>query len=166
MPGYLDQYGAGEEQRNRKVARLIIGGASLVIAGLLSFYLFQNFHQDSQVKAFVAAIRAGDFAAAYRAWGCTEQKPCRTYSLKAMMEDWGPGKNGPDPAVFGVIDTESCNSGVLYHVNVNASRTETLWVDKREDGVGFAPYPICPRKNPFAIMLDRTVGQLKKPLIR
>ena len=166
MPGYLDQYGAGEEQRNRIAARLIIGTVTIAIVGAIVFYLFANYHQDSQVKAFVAAIRAGNYDAAYRAWGCTEQKPCKTYSEKAMMEDWGPGKNGPDPAVFGIVNTESCNNGVLYMVAVNPSRNETLWVDKGGEGVGFAPYPVCPNKNPFAIMLDRTIGQLKKPLLR
>lgn len=166
MPGYLDHYGAGEEQRNRKVASLIIGGVATVIVALIVIYLFANYHQDSQVKAFVTAIRAGQYDAAYRAWGCTDQKPCKTYSEKAMMEDWGPGRNAPDPAIFHIAATESCNNGVLYSVTVNASRTETLWVDKSEDGVGFAPYPVCPNKNPFAIMLDRTIGQLKKPLLR
>jgi hypothetical protein len=166
MPGYLDQYGAGEDRRNRTVARLIIGTVSTVIVVAIGWYLLANHHQESQVKAFVAAIRAGDYPAAYKAWGCTETKPCRNYSLKAMMEDWGPGKSAPDPSVLGIVNTESCNNGVLFQVAVNRSRTETLWVDKGEDGVGFAPYPICPNKNPFAIMLDRTIGQLKKPLLR
>jgi hypothetical protein len=166
MPGYLDQYGSGEERRNRIVARTIIGTLTVVILSAVGWYLFENHHQESQVKAFVAAIRGGDYQAAYRAWGCTAEKPCRTYSLKAMMEDWGPGKSAPDPAVFHIVNTESCNNGVLFSVAVNKQRTETLWVDKREDGVGFAPYAVCPNKNPFAIMLDRTIGQLKKPLLR
>jgi len=166
MPGYLDQYGAGEERRNRTIARLIIGTLTVVIVTAVGWYLFANHRQDSQVKAFVAAIRTGNYPEAYKAWGCTAEKPCRTYSLKAMMEDWGPGKSGPDPSVFGIVNTESCNNGVLFSVTVNSTRTETLWVDKREDGLGFAPYPVCPNKNPFAIMLDRTIGQLKKPLLR
>jgi hypothetical protein len=166
MPGYLDQYGAGEERRNRIIARTIIGSLAVVVVVALSWYLLENHHQESQVKAFIAAIRSGDYPAAYKAWGCTDEKPCRTYSLKALTEDWGPGKSAPDPAVLGIVDTESCNNGVLFSVAVNRTRTETLWVDKRQDGVGFAPYPVCPQKNPFAIMLDRTIGQLKKPLLR
>jgi hypothetical protein len=166
MPGYLDHYGAGEERRNRTIARLIIGTVAVVIVAAVSWYLFENHHQESQVKDFLAAIRRGDYPAAYRAWGCTSEKPCRTYSLEAMTEDWGPGKSAPDPAVLAITNEESCNNGVLFQLAVNRQRTETLWVDKSQDGVGFAPYPVCPNKNPFAIMLDRTIGQLKKPLLR
>jgi hypothetical protein len=83
-----------------------------------------------------------------------------------MMEDWGSNTSKPEPAIFGILDSESCNNGVLITVAVNPGRRETLWVDKSQDGIGFAPYPVCPQKNPFAIMLDRTIGQLKKPLLR
>jgi hypothetical protein len=166
MPGYLDQYGAGEERRNRIIARTIIGTLTVVIVVALSWYLLKNHHEEGQVKTFIAAIRSGDYQAAYRAWGCTSEKPCRTYSYKNMMEDWGATTSAPDPAVFGILDSESCNNGVLISVAVNKGRTETLWVDKNQDGIGFAPYPVCPAKNPFAIMLHRTVGQLRKPLLR
>ena len=43
---------------------------------------------------------------------------------------------------------------------------EKLWVDKASDAISFAPYPICPHKNPFAIMIHRTIGQLRKPLLK
>jgi hypothetical protein len=44
-----------------------------------------------------------------------------------------------------------------------------LWVDKnskQNDTINFAPYPICPHKSPFAIMIHRTVGRLRKPLLK
>ena len=81
------------------------------------------------------------------------------------MEDWGP-KNAPAGSpVLRIADSESCNNGVLLTVNVGSSRQEKLWVDKGNDAISFAPYPVCPHKNPFAIMLHRTVGRLRKPLL-
>ncbi len=172
MPGYLDQYGAGEERRNRIVALSISSLLAVVILSALGWYLLEHHHQESQVKAFMAALRSGEYQTAYKVWGCTDQKPCRQYTFKNLMEDWGgPGAAAqanavPDPAVLGILDSESCNNGVLITIQVNKTRRETLWASVAEDGLGFAPYPICPRKNPFAVMLHRTVGQLRKPLLR
>jgi hypothetical protein len=172
MPGYLDQYGAGEEQRNRTIIRSIVSIVAIVIVAALGWYLLKNHHQESVVKSFVDAIRKGDYQGAYRDWGCTEQKPCSAYSFDSFMSDWGANaKNNtpPDPGVIGITDSESCNTGVLLTVAVNSTRVEKLWVDKGgngNDGISFAPYPICPHKSPFAIMVHRTIGRLRYPLLR
>ena len=68
--------------------------------------------------------------------------------------------------MFGISDSETCGTGVLLTVKVNSSREEKLWVEKGSEGISFAPYPICPHKTPFAIMMHRTVGQLRKPLLK
>ena len=85
------------------------------------------------------------------------------------MGDWGPGGNAPDGApdlsVLALTDSESCNNGVLLTVNVNGRRVEKLWVDKNQDSISYSPYPICPHRNPWAIMLHRTIGKLRKPLL-
>lgn len=169
MPGYLDHYGAGEEQRNRIVIRSIAAVIIVVIVGGLAWYLLKNHHQESVVKTFVDALRRGDYQSAYRDWGCTGQKTCQAYAFTSFMSDWGPAgpdANPPDPSVLGISDSESCNNGVLLTVSVNHSRTEKLWVDKSSDDISFAPYPICPHKSPFAIMVHRTIGNLRKPLLR
>jgi hypothetical protein len=172
MPGYLDQYGAGEERRNRILKWSISGTIAAVVAGSLIWYLFRNHHQEAVVRNFISAVKAGDYNTAYRDWGCTLQKPCPGYSLGNLMEDWGgaskdPAKSSvPDSVVFGITDSESCNNGVLLTVAVTPTREEKLWVDKSSDSISFAPYPICPNKNPFAIMLHRTIGRLRKPLLQ
>jgi hypothetical protein len=169
MPGYLDHYGAGEDRRNRIVALSISGVVAVVVLTALGWYLFEHHHQESQVRQFLAAVKSGDYQTAYRIWGCTPEQPCKTYSIKNLMEDWGgPGAaagSAPDPSLLRILDSESCNNGVLIKVAVNAKRQETLWVDPTRDGLGFAPYPVCPRKNPFAVMLHRTIGQLRKPFL-
>lgn len=168
MPGYLDQYGAGEEERNRIIVRSIVGVVVAVILGSLGWYLLKDHHQESVVKTFLGEVRRGDYQTAYRDWGCTQTKPCSGYDFAKFSEDWGAhAKDGaPNPAVLGITDSESCGTGVLLTVAVNAARQEKLWVDKSNDAISFAPYPICPFKSPFAIMIHRTIGKLRKPLLK
>ena len=166
MSGYLDQYGVGVDRRNRIVAVIATSVITSVVVLSLGWYLLKNHHQEAQVKAFIQAVKRGDNRAAYRFWGCTADKPCAGYGFEKFQEDWSSKNNPPDPAIFGISDSESCSDGVLMTVDVNAARTEKLWVEKATDGIGFAPYPICPHKSPFAIMLHRTIGTLRKPLLK
>lgn len=168
MPGYLDTYGAGEEERNRIVIRTVVSIVVLVIVVSLGWYLLKNHHQEGVVKSFLADVRRGDYQAAYRAWGCTEAKPCSGYDFNHFNQDWGKSARdgAPNPAILGITDAESCGSGVLISVAVNSGRQEKLWVEKSSDDISFAPYPICPHKSPFAIMIHRTIGQLRKPLLK
>ena len=168
MPGYLDQYGAGEEQRNRIIIRSILAVVIVAVVGSLGWYLFHNHHQESLVRDFLAAVRRGDLRAAYAVWGCSDAKPCKGYDFDKFSSDWGASakpEDKPDLSVLRIEDAESCNNGVLLTVDVNPQRTEALWVDKSGDAINFAPYPICPHKNPWAIMLHRTLGKLRKPLL-
>jgi hypothetical protein len=167
VPGYLDTYGAGEEQRNSLIIRSVLAVITLIIVGTLGWYLLKNHHQEGVVKTFLAAVKSGDYQNAYRVWGCTTDKPCTGYEFEKFQGDWGTNaKDGaPDPGILGLTDSETCNTGVLLTVAVNSSRVEKLWVDKSNDAISFAPYPICPHKSPFAIMIHRTIGKLRKPLL-
>ena len=49
MPGYLDQYGAGEEERNRIVIRSIVSVIAIVVVAALGWYLLKNHHQEGVV---------------------------------------------------------------------------------------------------------------------
>src|SRR3954469_9562138 len=166
MAGYLDQYGAGEERRNRLIIRSILAGVAAVLLVSLGWYLLKNHHQESVVKTFVADVKRGDLRSAYRDWGCTTPTACKGYSFEKFSADWGPQGDAPDVNILGLTDSQSCNDGVLLTLAVNAQRTEKLWVQKSNDAISFAPYPVCPHKNPFAIMMHRTVGQLRKPLLK
>lgn len=166
MAGYLDQYGEGEDKRNKLIAISVASFLALLLFGSLGWYLLRNHHEESVAKSFVNALRAGDLPGAYRAWGCTSEKPCSAYSFDKFQEDWAPKNNPADPSILGVSDSESCGSGVLLTVQVNRAREEKLWVEKGTDGISYAPYPVCPHKSPFSIMMHRTVGQLRKPLLK
>ena len=178
MPGYLDQYGAGEEKRNRLIVRAVVSAVVVIVVTGIGWYLLKNHHQEGVVKTFLADVRRGDYQAAYRDWGCGA-KPCGGYDFQKFMSDWGPapaagaptsdssGSGGPpDSGVLGLADSESCNNGVLLTVEVNRTRMEKLWVEKGNVTISYAPYPVCPHKSPFAIMIHRTIGQLRKPLLK
>lgn len=174
MPGYLDQYGAGEEKRNSLIRRAVVSVLIAAVAITLGWYLFENRHQESIVKAFLSNVRKGDLREAYRIWGCTASKPCSGYEFDRFLRDWGPAKSGmpanddgpPDLKILSLSDSEACNNGVLLTVDVNSKRTEKLWVDRSSDDINFAPYPICPHQSPYAIMVHRTVGKLRIPLLK
>jgi hypothetical protein len=174
MSGYLDQYGAGEDQRNRIVLRSVIGLIVIAILATLGWYIFENHHQEGLAKQLVGSLKSGDYQAAYRAWGCANPaKDCSGYSFRNFMEDWGPdsGKGPdefgpPDKSALALTESESCNNGVMLTVNVNPRRVEKLWIDRDSDRIGFSPWPICPHKSPYAIMVQRTLGPLRKPLLQ
>jgi hypothetical protein len=170
MAGYLDQYGAGDEKRERLILWTVVVIVGVAIVAGLGWYLFKNHHQEGVIRNFLADVRRGDLTAAYRDWGCGADKPCAGYDYQKFLGDWGQNSSAtggpPDPGVLALTDSESCNSGVLLTVEVNRARTEKLWVDKKSDAISYAPYPICPHKSPFAIMIHRTVGKLRKPLLK
>src|ERR1700728_2748216 len=126
MPGYLDQYGVGEEQRNRVIIRSVLAAVLIVVLTSLGWYLLKNHHQEGIVKTFLADVRRGDYQAAYRDWGCMTANACSDYTFDKSSEDWGAkAKDGaPAPAVLGISDSESCGTGVLLTVDVNAARQE------------------------------------------
>jgi hypothetical protein len=162
MAGYLDQYGAGEERRNRIIIRSVLTVLIVAVVVTLGWYLTLNHHQEGVVKDFVAALKRGDTQGAYRIWGCTSAKPCPDYPYEKFLKDWGPGPDGPDLAVIGLTDSEACNNAVMLTLRVNPKRTEQLWLDRTNDRIGFAPFPICPMQIPYEIMAHRTVGKLRK----
>jgi len=162
MAGYLDQYGAGEERRNRIIIRSIVTVVVLAIVASLGWYLLLNHRQESAVKNFVAAVKRGDTQAAYQIWGCTSSRPCPDYTYDKFLKDWGPGPEGPDPNVLALTDSEACNNSVMLTVKVNSKRTEQLWMDRTSDMISFAPISICPHQIPYEIMAHRTLGKLRK----
>jgi len=165
MAGYLDQYGAGEERRNRIIIRSILGVVLAVVLVALTWYLTLNHHQESVVKSFIAALKNHDTQGAYRIWGCTTSHPCPDYPYEKFLSDWGPGANGPDISTIGLSDSEECNSAAMLTVQVNPNRVEQLWLDKGSDLISFAPFPICPQQIPYEIMAHRTLGKLRKILL-
>lgn len=141
MAGYLDQYGAGDERREKiiKIGAIIV--AALILIGGPLLFIFHDIRQENQVKQFVRLLQAHQYKEAYALWGCTDAKPCQGYDMKRFMEDWGPGKQ--DLSAFHIERSRSCGSGVILTVNFGKDQ-EKLWVQRDDLTIGFSPLPGCP----------------------
>jgi hypothetical protein len=147
MAGYLEQYGAGEERREKTVKIVKIVAIALVAAILIGGVLFFNFHnyrEERQVKQFLSRLDARDYKAAYALFGCTDASPCRYYPFDKFMEDWGPNSGHSGFGDARITRSRSCGSGVLLTVDYGQSRQEKLWVERRDMSIGFPPVQGCP----------------------
>lgn len=156
--GYLDQYGAGEGQREKVIWRLIVSTVVVLLVAFLVYYVFKNHREQALVNNFLSQLRRQDYPAAYRAWGCADPRKCSGYPYDKFLEDWGP-KAGAMQSLR-IVDSESCHQGVIISLD---GRDDRLWVESGSNALSYSPYPFCPGKSAYAIMLHRTVGQLRKP---
>jgi hypothetical protein len=163
MAGYLDHYGAGDEQRVRLIKRIILGFILAIVLTLLPWYLFKNHTQEGKVRNFFDLLRKHDYTAAYKTWGCDTPKACDGYPYDRFLEDWSA--NSADPAALRILDSESCGSGVMLSVRANRDRKDTLWVEKSTGVISFAPTPVCPNKNFWGMAAHLTLGKLRKPFL-
>lgn len=142
MNGYLDNFGAADAKRERTFKRFILAGVALVIAGIVGYFLFRNYKEESQVKAFVEALRGKRYQDAYRMFGCTEATPCRDYSFDRFQEDWGEKSKHKDPGTIQIAKVKSCTAGIIQTIRWDGEEI-LLWVNRADLTVGFAPWPIC-----------------------
>lgn len=163
MAGYLDQYGADDERRGKIIKWTVIGVIALIVCTALPWYLFKNHGQERVVARFLGLVRQRDYTGAYKAWGCTDPKTC-SYSYQQFLEDWGD-KSSVDPKVLRLVDSESCGSGVMLTVRASRDRQDTLWVEKSNDSISFAPTPVCPSKSFWGMAAHLTLGKLRKPFL-
>src|SRR5437879_2829001 len=140
MPGYLDQYGAGEERRIRIVKTVAISLVSLVVLGGILFFFFHNYREERQAKQFLGFLAARDYKAAYALFGCTDAHPCSAYAFDKFMEDWGPQSPHSDATAAHITSSRSCGSGVLLTVNFGGKQPERLWVERKDMSIGYPPF--------------------------
>ena len=144
MAGYLANYGAGDEQREKLIRRLIIAVAVVVVTGGILYYFLKDFRQERQTRMFFALLEKHDYQSAYQLWGCTESKPCRDYPFKDFMDDWGPKSARADVGAYHIKKSRSCGSGVIITVDFGKNQQEKLWVERDDLTIGFSPWPGCP----------------------
>lgn len=142
MAGYLDQYGKGDERREKIIKTVVYSLIALVVVGGPLLFIFHNFRQEHQVKKFFELLASKDYKAAYALWGCSDTKPCTGYSMQSFLDDWGPGK--ANPSNVRIAKSRSCGSGVILTVDFDKSREEKLWVQRDDLVIGFSPLPGCP----------------------
>jgi hypothetical protein len=146
MPGYLDQYGAGEERRERIVKTVVISVVALAVAAGVLYFLFHNYTEERQAKQFFALVAAHDYKAAYALWGCTDANPCRDYPYDKFISDWGPQSPHSDVSGSRITRSRSCGSGVILTVDFAHGPQERLWVERQAKTIGYSPFPGCPAR--------------------
>ena len=144
MPGYLANYGAGDEQREKLIRRLIAAAVIIVVAGGILYFFLKNFRQEQQARRFFELLEKHDYKSAYALWGCTDANPCRDYPFKSFMDDWGPQSQRGDIASYHIKKSRSCGSGVILTVDFGKGAEEKLWIERRDLTIGFSPWPGCP----------------------
>lgn len=146
MPGYLEDYGVGDAQRERKQKIIIFSSLGALIVGGLLYANFRDYKEEQLVKQFVRATKSQDFKAAYTFWGCTPEAPCRDYPYTKFLEDWGPqGVNAKFVNGGSFTETERCGTGFIASMN-SGKEDLALWVERANGVVSYAPWSVCPEK--------------------
>ena len=146
MPGFLDQYGVGDEKREKLTKIVVLTALAVLIVGGVSFFFLKNYRQENRVKSFFQLLEKRDYKAAYALWGCTDATPCKEYAFSAFLQDWGPQSEHADMTSAHIARSRSCGSGVIITVDYdkNKGKEDKLWVERDSLIVGFSPWPGCP----------------------
>jgi hypothetical protein len=147
MAGYLDQYGAGEEKREKIIKRLVIAVAAVGVIGACLYALLRDYPEERQADRFFALLEAHNYEAAYAMWGCVKptDPACHDYPFADFMKDWGP--QAAEVSRVDVLDGESCGSGVIVQVDAGKAGEKKLWVERDSHTLSFPPFDRCPQGN-------------------
>ncbi len=137
--GYLNNYGVTEARRERIIRRTLWTLLSILVAGGSLFLWFKNYREEQRVKQFLATMERGDYQAAYTAWGCKIEAPCRDYDHRTFLEDWGPKSQFGPVRSYRLGLSRASGSGVMIPVVINDRPPIKLWVESKDLVVGFAP---------------------------
>jgi hypothetical protein len=148
MGGYLDQYGAGDERRSRRIKGgllILLAAAVVILLAILINFLFIPNAAERQTQAFFNALSSGQYQQAYAVWGCTAAQPCSAYPFPEFLKDWGP--EALPPGKFEVLNGESCGSGTIVDIEAGKAGDKRLWVENGASALGFPPVNECPHRN-------------------
>jgi hypothetical protein len=140
---YLDTYGIRDAQREKLIKRFALAAVLLAIAALLVWLWMRNRAEKRQTEAFLENLRRGDYKAAYALWGCTDASPCPQYPWEKFLEDWGPNSPQARIAEAKIVNTKSCETGIIQFLQFPDNHEVQLWVERSDKTIGFAPWPIC-----------------------
>jgi hypothetical protein len=139
MSGYLENYGAGEAKREGLVKWGIVAGICVLVLSVVLFYSFRHFRERQVLDAFLDALRAKDYQAAYATWGCTQSNPCRYFAYDKFLEDFGPQGRYKDVSGLKITQKWSCVGGIIRVVEFGAGNDVDLLIDYDKRWVSYAP---------------------------
>jgi hypothetical protein len=147
MAGYLDTYGAGEEQRERLIKRIIVLTLIVVVVGGGLYLWFRNWRQEQVVKQFLVLLQDKRYQEAYAMWGCTQEHPCKYWGPEKFTEDWGPASPYSDVASIKIVHEDPCGNGVVFDIASSKLPEQGLFVDKETNTLSYAPAARCPGRH-------------------
>jgi hypothetical protein len=143
MAGYLDQYGAGEEQREKIIRNIVIALVALAVIGAVLMFVFHNYRQEQVARRFFQHLEQHDYQSAYELWVRTDSDR-KGYPFDAFMKDWGPQSAHANVSGYRIAKSRSCGTGVILTVDFPHDQQEKLWVERGALTIGFSPLPGCP----------------------
>jgi hypothetical protein len=140
MTSYLEEY-----ERNSwgfgKLAKAVGYTLLAAIIGYCLYWLFfRNWREEARVKEFLTLLEDQKYEQAYETWGCSQAEPCKFYSYKSFLEDWGPDSPLGQVKSFELGRSYTQEGGVIQEVTVNGQKQDNLWVDDDTLVIGFFPY--------------------------
>lgn len=145
MPGYLEEYGAGDEKRERRTKLLVLAAAAALVAGAAGYFTLRDWREERQADRFLALLQQSQYQAAHALWGCAKPSDpaCKDYPFEKFMEDWGP-KGAYSGAASGKRTAgERCGTGYIATI-AYAGGPVSLWVEHKNQVISFAPWAECP----------------------
>jgi cbb3-type cytochrome oxidase subunit 3 len=163
MGAYLEQYGRGEERRNRIIKWTIISTILVLIAIWIIYLVLHNRAEIDKAKRFLAEVNARDYKQAYAIWGCTSANPCPNYDFSRFLEDWGPQSNASGR--WKIVSTDACKTFVTINVDAPGAQMQSIAVERSSPHImSFAPAPECmERKWRWRDFFHRIFGGGKVP---
>jgi hypothetical protein len=143
MASYLEEYGAGEERREKIIKRVLLVVLLLAVISGSAYLFFRNYFEIRRANHFFALVRSHNYRSAYTLW-CPPSKPCPGYSFDRFLEDWGPKGVYGDLSTMRVVKTRGCADGVIIQIDLGKGGEDVyLWVSRQDKLLGFAPWPVC-----------------------
>jgi hypothetical protein len=139
---YLEGYGVRDARRERAIKLIIATVVVVAVVGAFLYFWLRDRSEKQLVQQFLQHLRAGDYKAAYILWGCTEAKPCRGYPFEEFMRDWGPASPHANISQARIAGGQHCTGGLIQVLEFPANEEVQLLVDRREQAIGFNPWPI------------------------
>jgi len=144
MAGFLDEYGAGDERRERIVKLILVSVVVVAVLSGLLYFFFRNYRQEQAAKRFFQLLETHNYQAAYDMWVSSDSERVG-YPMNEFLKDWGP--QAMDLHKFTIMDAESCGNSVIVDADLGPAGDKKVWINRQTLELGFGPYQQCPQQN-------------------
>jgi hypothetical protein len=143
MAGFLDEYGAGDVQRNKKTKKIVVTVLLAIVLGGTAFLYFRNWSEERAIHQFLALLQEKKYQDAYKLWGNSPDTQ-RYYPAEKFLEDFGPDGLYKQNSALKILHVDACDAAVVFHFTYPQAEDFGLFVDRSTNTISFAPWPRCP----------------------